>query len=136
MLEGILISSDKKSVTPQEVADLYIELGWGTKKEYSPARMAKSLTNCDIVVFARNSDGEIIGIGRALSDFAIDTKILDLIIAPEYQRQGLGLAMMKKIAALAKGTSIYFETEHKNFAFAKKSGYAKRAGLTVFRKKG
>ena len=44
--------------------------------------------------------------------------------------------MMKKIAAAARGTSIYFETERKNFAFAAKCGYAKRSGLTVFRKKG
>ncbi len=132
----IVISTDKKSVTPAEAAALYIELGWGTKKEYSLARMKRSLANCDIVVSARNGAGELVGIGRALSDFAIDTKILDLIIAPEYQRQGLGRAMMKKIAVRAKGTSIYFETERKNFAFAAKCGYAKRVGLTVFRKKG
>jgi len=122
-------------MTPREAADLYIELGWGTKKEYSVARMKRSLANCDIVVSARNGAGDLVGIGRALSDFAIDTKILDLIIAPEYQRQGLGLAMMKKIATAAKGTSIYFETERKNFAFAVKCGYTKRGGLTVFRKK-
>ena len=53
--------------------------------------MKRSLANCDIVVSARNGDGELIGIGSALSDFAIDTKILDLVIAPEYQRQGFGL---------------------------------------------
>ena len=106
----IVISTDKKSVTPAEAAALYIELGWGTKKEYSLARMKRSLANCDIVVSARNGAGELVGIGRALSDFAIDTKMLDLIIAPEYQRQGLGRAMMKKIAVRAKGTSIYFET--------------------------
>ena len=135
MVNGIFISDKKNVVAPREVADLYIELGWGTAKEYSVARMKRSLANCDIVVSARNGAGELVGIGRALSDFAIDTKILDLIIAPEYQRQGLGIAMMKKIAAQAKGTSIYFETERKNFAFAAKCGYAKRAGLTVFRKK-
>jgi GNAT superfamily N-acetyltransferase len=131
----IVISADKKSVKPAEAAALYIELGWGAAKEYSTARMKRSLANCDIVISARNGDGELIGIGRALSDFAIDTKILDLVIAPEYQRQGLGLRMMKKIATLAKGTSIYFETEKKNFVFAEKCGYAKRSGLTVFRKK-
>lgn len=136
MPSDVHISADKKSVTAQEVADLYIELGWGTAKEYSPARMKRSLAQCDIVVSARNAAGELVGIGRALSDFAIDTKILDVIIVPDYQRQGLGLAMMKKIAAAAKGTSIYFETERKNFAFAKKCGYTKRPGLTVFKKKG
>jgi GNAT superfamily N-acetyltransferase len=136
MDKNISISIDKNSVDPAEAAVLYIELGWGTAKEYSTARMKRSLANCDIVVSARNGAGELVGIGRALSDFAIDTKILDLIIVPEYQRQGLGQAMMKKIAAAARGTSIYFETERKNFAFAAKCGYAKRGSLTVFRKKG
>jgi GNAT superfamily N-acetyltransferase len=135
MEKGIVVSLEKSSVNPAEAAALYIELGWGTAKEYSIARMRRSLAHCDIVVSARNSAGELVGIGRALSDFAIDTKILDLIITPEYQRHGLGQAMMEKIAARAKGTSIYFETERKHFAFAAKCGYAKRGGLTVFRKK-
>jgi GNAT superfamily N-acetyltransferase len=135
MANGITISADRKSVKPAEAAALYIELGWGTAKEYSTTRMRRSLTQCDIVVSARNAVGELIGIGRALSDFAIDTKILDLVIAPEYQGQGLGQKMMKKIATQAKGTSLYFETEKKNFAFAMKCGYTKRGGLTVFRKK-
>ena len=136
MMGGITISLDKGAVDPAEAAALYIELGWGTRKEYSVRRMERSLAHCDIVVSAHNGEGELVGLGRALSDFAIDTKILDLVIVSEYQRQGLGQAMMKKIATLAKGTSIYFETERKNFAFAEKCGYAKRAGLTVFRKKG
>ena len=132
---AITISGNKKSIKPAEAAALYIELGWGTAQQYSIARMKRSLANCDVVVSARNEAGELVGIGRALSDFAIDTKILDLIIVPEYQRQGLGLAMMKKIESLVRGTSIYFETEPKNFAFAKKCGYKKRKGLTVFVKK-
>jgi GNAT superfamily N-acetyltransferase len=136
MGKDVSIYVDKSSVKPAEAAALYIELEWGTRKEYSTARMKRSLAHCDIVVSARNGAGELIGIGRALSDFAIDTKILDLVIAPEYQHQGLGRAMMKKIAACARGTSIYFETERKNFSFAEKCGYAKRNGLTVFRKKG
>jgi len=135
MGKSVLISINRTSVKPAEAAALYVELGWGTKKEYSIARMKRSLAHCDIVVSARNDAGELVGLGRALSDFAIDTKILDLVIAPEYQRQGLGRAMMKKIAEQVKGTSIYFETGRKNFAFAAKCGYTKREGLSVFRKR-
>ena len=104
---------------------LYIELGWGTKKEYSAARIARSIANCDIVVFARNSGGELVGISRVLSDFSTTTKILDMIIAPEYQRQGIGKRMMKKIESLVKGTDIYGETERKNFAFLEGRGVQK-----------
>jgi len=135
MNKGVFISTDKRAVTPGEVAELYIELGWGNRKYYTPVRMKRSLVNCDIVVSARNEEGDLIGIGRALSDFAIDTRILDLIISPDYQRQGVGKKMMARLAAAAKGTNIYFETERKNFAFAAKTGYVKRQGLTVFRKK-
>jgi GNAT superfamily N-acetyltransferase len=132
---SVTISDKRSSVTPQEVAELYVELGWGAPAKYSPARMKKSLAHCDIVVSARNEAGELVGIARALSDFAIDTKILDMIVAPEYQRAGVGRRMMQKIESLARGTAIYFETEPKNFGFAKKCGYVRRKGLAVFNKK-
>jgi GNAT superfamily N-acetyltransferase len=131
----IIISADKRSVSPSEVAAIYIELGWGTKKEYSAARMKRSLANCDIVVSARNAGGELIGIARVLSDFATTTKILDILIVPEYQGQGIGARMMQKIASLAKGTDIFGETERRNFSFIESCGYKKRKELTVFVKK-
>lgn len=135
MKNNIVISSSKNFITPAEAAALYIELGWGTAKTYTVERMKKSLTNCDIVVGARNEAGELIGIARALTDWAIETKILDMIIVPEYQRQGIGAKMMREIERLARGTAIYFETEPKNFGFAAKCGYRRRNGLAVFVKK-
>lgn len=135
MKHGIEISSNKTAVTPQEAAALYVELGWGTSAKYSAARIARSLAHCDIVVSARNGAGELVGLARALTDGVLDTKILDMIVTPEYQRQGVGITMMRKIESLARGTAIYFETERKNFGFAKKCGYKRRKGLTVFLKK-
>ncbi len=133
--DNVFISSDKKSVSPAEAAAIYVELGWGTKKEYSVARMKRSIANCDIVVSARNAGGELIGIGRVLSDFATTTKILDMLIVPEYQHQGIGKRMMQKIESLVKGTDIYGETERKNFSFLESCGYKKRKGLMVFVKR-
>lgn len=135
-MSRISILTGKKSVQPKEVAALYIALGWGTAQKYSARRMKRSLEHCDIVVSARNEAGELIGIGRALSDFAIDTKILDVVIDPDYQKSGIGRAIMRKIALQAKGTALYCETERKNFPFAEKCGYKKRKGLTVFMRRG
>jgi GNAT superfamily N-acetyltransferase len=135
MNNNISISSDKRLLNPAEVAALYIELGWGTAKTYTTARMKKSLANCDIVVAARNEAGELVGIARVLSDFAIETKILDMIIAPEYQRQGIGQKIMQRIESLTRGTNIYCETERKNFGFVARCGYTRRDGLAVFVKK-
>ena len=135
MRNSVAIVSDKNSITPAEAAALYIELGWGTEKEYSVVRMKKSFSQCDIVVGARNGAGELIGISRVLSDFTTTTKILDMVIVPEYQYQGIGKRMMQKIASLAKETDIYGETERKNFGFLEGCGYQKRNGLKVFVRK-
>jgi GNAT superfamily N-acetyltransferase len=131
----VAIFADKSCVTPAEVAALYIELGWGTDKEYSVARMKRSIEGCDLVVSARNDGGELIGISRILSDFVTTTKILDMVIVPEYQHQGIGKRMMQKIDSLVKGTDIYGETERKNFSFLEGCGYDKRKGLMVFVKR-
>ncbi|MDR3582387.1 MAG: GNAT family N-acetyltransferase [Candidatus Pacebacteria bacterium] len=130
---SVTISTDRRLLDPADAAALYIELGWGTSKKYSAARMKRSLANCDIVIFALNGAGEPVALLRALTDHALETKILDLVIVPEYQRQGIGLRIMKKLAVEAKGTSIYLETAKKNFAFAERCGYEKRKGLTVFK---
>jgi GNAT superfamily N-acetyltransferase len=131
----IRVSSDKKAVAPREAAALYVELGWGTAKQYTAAQMKRSLENCDIVVSARNGADELVGIARAFTDRVEYTKILDMVIAPEYQRQGVGARMMREIEKLCKGTVIYCETERKNFPFVKKLKYKKRKGLRVFIKK-
>jgi GNAT superfamily N-acetyltransferase len=130
----ITISSDKKSVDAGGAAALYRELGWGDAKRYSVPRVKRSLANCDIVISMRNEAGELIGIMRALSDFAFETKILDMIIDPDYQRQGIGKKAMKVLEKLVPGTTIYTETERKNFRFLLDRGYEKRPGLVVFKK--
>lgn len=131
----ITISDKRRAVDPREAAALYVELGWGTARRYSAARVKRALAACDIVVSAKNDAGELVGLGRALSDFALDTKILDVVVAPEYQGHGVGRAIMKKIEASVPGTAIYFETEPKNFDFAQKCGYTRRKGLAIFKKK-
>ncbi len=131
---GVAISEGARAADPAEAAALYRELGWGTEARYSRARMKKALEGCDVVIAAHNGAGELVGLLRALTDSALDTKVLDLVIAPEYQRQGIGLRMMDRLARhpLVRGTAVYFETERRNFGFAAKCGYAPRKGLTVF----
>ncbi len=131
---GVTISEGVRSADPAEAAALYIELGWGTSARYSSMRMKKALEGCDVVISAHNSAGELVGLLRALTDSTLDTKVLDLVVAPEYQRQGIGVRMMDRLARhpRVRGTTVYFETERRNFGFAAKCGYAPRKGLTVF----
>jgi len=43
------------------------------------------------------SDGEIIGMARIIGDGGIAYYIQDVIIKPEYQRQGIGKQLMDKV---------------------------------------
>jgi GNAT superfamily N-acetyltransferase len=130
----ITISTNKRAVRPAEAAALYVEMGWGDAKRYSAERMKCSLAHCDIVLSARNEAGELVGLLRALSDFAIETKVLDMVIDPEYQRQGIGKRIMRALETLVPGTTIYCETGRQNFRFLLDRHFKKRPGLVVFRK--
>jgi GNAT superfamily N-acetyltransferase len=126
------LSTNKQKVNSKEVADLYILLGWGTAKEYSTQNVRRMLKNSDLVVSAHNANGELIGLGHALSDGVFYTAIADVIIDPDYQRQGVGRAIMEKIKEKCGSTTIFFETPARNKGFAKKCGYKQRKGMLLF----
>jgi ribosomal protein S18 acetylase RimI-like enzyme len=68
-------------------------VGWGI---YERSVIEKALPNSLYFVCAV-SDGEIIGMARIIGDGGIAYYIQDVIIKPEYQRQGIGKQLMNKI---------------------------------------
>jgi GNAT superfamily N-acetyltransferase len=55
-----------------------------------PGRIAAMLKNAQLIVTARNAEGLLVGISRAISDFAYCTYLSDLAVDEAYQRQGIG----------------------------------------------
>ncbi len=53
------------------------------------ARLERMLRQADIIVTARN-EGRLIGVSRAISDFAYCCYLSDLAVDVAYQRQGIG----------------------------------------------
>ena len=131
----VAISTKRGLINPKEAADLYIRLGWGTAKKYSVRTVGNMLRHSDYVVAAYSADHELIGLGRALSDGVRYTALADLIIDPDYQRQGVGRAIMEKFRKKYDGTPMFFETPKKNRRFALKCGYKERKDLIVFSRK-
>jgi ribosomal protein S18 acetylase RimI-like enzyme len=50
-------------------------------------------------VTARSATGELIGLARVLDDGALYASVWDVIVRPEYQRQGIGRALMTEVLA-------------------------------------
>ncbi len=60
-------------------------------------RIAKMLAQADVIVTARNAAGELIGVARAITDFAYCTYLSDLAVDVTSQRQGIGRRLISVV---------------------------------------
>ncbi|WP_424363730.1 GNAT family N-acetyltransferase [Methylocystis parvus] len=64
------------------------------------ARLDRMLRNADIVMVARDA-GRIVGISRAITDFAYCCYLSDLAVHQDYQRQGIGKRLIAETRVAA-----------------------------------
>ncbi|MCQ2378120.1 MAG: GNAT family N-acetyltransferase [Victivallaceae bacterium] len=82
---------------PEEAVALYrAAKWWGEENDFGAMR--KMLENSFAVVCAR-SGGKLVGMMRAISDGISDAYMLDLVVAPEYRRRGIGKRLTDFLAA-------------------------------------
>jgi ribosomal protein S18 acetylase RimI-like enzyme len=68
--------------------------------------IAGMLAHADIIVTARNDEGLLVGISRAISDFNYCTYLSDLAVDVAFQRRGIGRELIRQThlaAGLATG---------------------------------
>ncbi len=94
----------KEAPTPEAYNDLRLRSKIGGPKPLAKARQA--LQNSLYVVSVY--DGEsLIGLGRIIGDGAVSFAVTDVMVAEEYQRQGIGHMIMQHLDAwFAKHTDI------------------------------
>jgi GNAT superfamily N-acetyltransferase len=68
-------------------------------------RMAAMLANANLVVTAWDG-ARLVGISRALTDFAYATYLSDLAVDVAYQRQGIGVELMRRTQAAAPEATL------------------------------
>ncbi|MBI5552708.1 MAG: GNAT family N-acetyltransferase [Desulfobacterales bacterium] len=79
-------------------------------------------------------DGRIIGFGRALSDGAYQSAIYDVVVLPEYQKQGVGRAIMEALLEkLPKNAPVLIYAAPGKENFYRKLGFGKlKTGMGLF----
>lgn len=84
------------ALTPEEFIDV---LERSTLAERRPVHdrdtIAAMLKNADITLTAR-LDGLLVGVSRAITDFAFCTYLSDLAVDQHYQRQGIGRELIRR----------------------------------------
>lgn len=89
-----------------------------------PATIASMLANASVLVTAR-SGGLLIGVSRAVTDFAYCTYLSDLAVDVEFQRQGIGKELIRRThEAAGLGTTLIL------LAAPKAASYYPQIGMT------
>lgn len=78
-----------------EVAEVYRSSGLGERRPILETdRFIEMVDNANLIVVCR-TDGRLVGIARSISDFSYVTYLADIAVSGEYQRQGIGQALIE-----------------------------------------
>jgi predicted N-acetyltransferase YhbS len=86
-----------KALDVDAIIDLYRASTLGARRPVGDReRMSAMLSNAALIVTAWDG-GKVVGIARALSDFAYCTYLADLAVRLSHQRQGIGRELIRQV---------------------------------------
>ncbi|MFT2753361.1 GNAT family N-acetyltransferase [Clavibacter sp. Sh2088] len=124
-----------------ELLDLYGSVGWTVYTD-DPERLERALAGSALVATARDDDGWLVGLVRAVGDGATICYVQDLLVRPDRQRGGVGRALLEHVrASQADGVLLVLTTDasgtedgDRSHPFYRSLGFAPHAeqGLAAF----
>ena len=92
----------------------------------------QAFSNSQVVVSAWQNN-ELIGVGRAISDFKMYSAIFDVVVDPDFQKRGVGKAIMTNLIEPLAGTCIYLTSTFGNEDFYRSLGFRfHRSALALY----
>ncbi len=86
----------ENNLDPEEFKSVLTNCTLGQRRPVDDLeRIKKMITGANLIVTAR-LEGELIGVARALTDFAYCTYLSDLAVNEQYQRQGIGKELIRQ----------------------------------------
>ncbi|MER8011763.1 GNAT family N-acetyltransferase [Streptomyces sp. NPDC094149] len=86
---------DGAALDLDEVLGVYRASGLGERRPIAEReRFAAMLAHANLVLTARDDDGTLLGIVRAVSDFSYVTYLSDIAVIRDRQRSGIGRALI------------------------------------------
>jgi GNAT superfamily N-acetyltransferase len=88
-----------------DIIEVYVSAGWW-KEEYDAMGIPKLVENSFCFFTAQDADGQIVGMGRALSDGVSVAYIQDLAVLPIMRGMGIGSALLSHLTTYIKNLGI------------------------------
>ena len=119
-----IIYALEPKLSAQEFHDVLVSSTLGPRRPVNePERLERMLRNADVIVTAR--DGEkLVGVSRAITDFAFCCYLSDLAVDLEYQRKGIGKRLIAETRTAAGDSASLFL-----FAAPAAEAYYAKAGM-------
>ena len=122
--DGVVIR-DYTAFERSEIMNLYASVGWTNYTDH-PQMLEKAYNNSLCTLGAYTADNSLIGIIRAVGDGASILFIQDIIVLPEFQRRGIGTALLRAIISRYPDvyqTELMTDNTDKTIAFYKSLGF-------------
>ncbi len=118
------VIKEYKNYKEEEILELYKSVGW-INYTNNPS-MLKNAYAHSLKIYGAYEDDKLLGIIRVVGDGYSVVFIQDILVSPEYQRKGIGTALIRQI--LAEYKHVYQKhllTEHseKTIQFYKSLGF-------------
>lgn len=124
------------TISFEEIFPLYEAVGW-TNYTSNPTMLRNALENSLFLISARDEEGKLIGFLRAVGDGYSIVYIQDIIVLPEYHRQGIGTQLLRQTMEHFKEVYqmiLTTDSELKTIAFYEANGFTalSKVGCTSF----
>jgi ribosomal protein S18 acetylase RimI-like enzyme len=91
-------------------------------KRTNSEKVGRAFSNSQVVVSVWLND-RLVSVGRMITDFEMYSSIFDVVVDPDFQKKGLGQAVMKALIEKVPKTCIYLTSTFGNEAFYHKLGF-------------
>jgi len=123
-------------VPAEQVIALYQDAGWWNESPQAKAVIPKMVRGsfCFMVAVL---EGEIIGMGRVISDGASDAYIQDVVVKNAFRKNGIGLELIRRLTQKVKEAGIEWIgliAEPYTKKKKKKNGYQELVNYVAMRK--
>ncbi len=113
-----------KNYNEPEILNLYTSVGW-TAYTDDPASLKAGFQN-SLLILAAYEGNQLLGLIRTVGDGQTIVYIQDILVLPEYQRKGIGSALMKAVMERFQAVrQIVLATDNtpKTIAFYESQGF-------------
>ena len=130
------------AISVEDYNMLHVAVGWGARK---PEMVRAALARTDYLICARVGE-KTIGMARFIYD-GLQALIMDVVVLPEYQKQGIGKALMtqlmERLGELSRGSGIMVNLMsakdrdgfYEQFGFENRPNERRGPGMTLWLEK-